>query len=97
MFTYIIQQGINLGILDKKEYGEVAKNGYKSLVNHAKINEDGLVDVYEACDGVGVQEDYGKYINYKRSLNAKEAYVGFVWATEIMEREAIKGNKGSQK
>lgn len=92
MFTYAIQQGINLGILDKKEYEPVVKGGYNLIVNHAKINENGLVNVYEACDGVGVQENYDKYINYKRSLNAKEAYVGFVWATEIVERDAIKKN-----
>ncbi|GAB6007605.1 glycoside hydrolase family 88 protein [Dysgonomonas reticulitermitis] len=93
MFTYSIAQGINLGLLDEKEYGQVVKDGYKSIVNHAKINEKGLVDVYEACDGVGVQTDYEKYIHYKRSLNAKEAYVGFVWATEIVERNAIKVKK----
>ena len=39
-----------------------------------------------------LQEVKNKYINYKRSLNAKEAYVGFVWATEIVERDAIKKN-----
>lgn len=90
MFTYALKLGINLGVLNEAEYGIVVKNGYTSIVNHAKINERGLVDVYEACDGVGVQENYGKYINYKKSLNAKEAYVGFVWATEIVERDAIK-------
>ncbi len=93
MFTYTLQQGINLGILDKAEYGPVVENGYKSIVNHAKINEKGLVDIYEACDGVGVQDNYEKYIHYKKSLNAKEAYVGFVWATEIIEREAIKTDR----
>lgn len=93
MFTYTIAQGINLGLLDEKEYGQVVKDGYKSIVNHAKINEKGLVDVYEACDGVGVQTNYEKYINYKKSLNAKEAYVGFAWATEIVERNAIKEMK----
>lgn len=89
MFTYAIQQGVNLGILDKNKYAPVVANGYRSITNHAKINEKGLVDIYEACDGVGVQESYEKYINYQRALNAKEAYVGFVWATEIVEREAI--------
>lgn len=92
MFTYALQQGVNLGIIDEAEYGSVVKNGYISIVNHAKINERGLVDIYEACDGVGVQDNYEKYINYKKSLNAKEAYVGFIWATEIIERHAIKKN-----
>jgi len=93
MFTYTIQQGINLGLISKKEYGKVAANGYKFITSNAKINKNGLVDIYEACDGVGVQENYDKYIHYKKSLNAKEAYVGFVWATEIMERNAIQKKK----
>ena len=89
MFTYAIQQGINLGILAKKEYEQVVADGYTSITNHAKVNNRGLVDIYEACDGVGVQENYAKYINYKTSLNAKEAFVGFVWATEIVERTTL--------
>jgi len=89
MFTYAIQQGINLGILDANEYNRVVTEGYNAIVNHAKVNERGLVDVYEACDGVGVQTGYDKYINYQRALNGKEAFVGFVWATEIVERERI--------
>lgn len=90
MFTYAIRQGIDLGILDKNEYEPVVLNGYKSITSHAKINEKGLVDIYEACDGVGVQDSYEKYINYKKSLNAKEAYVGFIWAAEIVERDKIR-------
>jgi len=93
MFTYAIQQGINLDIISKKDYGKVVENGYKFICNHAKINRQGLVDIYTACDGVGVQENYDRYINYRQSLNAKEAVVGFVWATEIVERTKIKNSK----
>jgi alpha-D-xyloside xylohydrolase len=87
MFVYAVQQGINLGILKKKDYGKVVEKGYKAITDQAKINKYGLVDIYSACDGLGVQDGYDKYINYKQMLNAKEAYVGFVWATEIVERE----------
>jgi unsaturated rhamnogalacturonyl hydrolase len=48
-----------------------------------------LVDIYSACDGVGVQGSYDKYIQYKQSLNAKEAVVGFLWATAIVERQRL--------
>ena len=90
MFTYAIQQGVNLGFISKKEYGKVVENGYKFITNHAKINRQGLVDIYSACDGLGIQENYDRYINYRQTLNAKEAVVGFVWATEIVEREKLK-------
>jgi len=89
MFTYAIQQGINLGLISEKEYGKVVANGYKFITSNAAINKNGLVDIVEACDGVGIQDSYEKYINYKKSLNAKEAYVGFVWATEIVERKQL--------
>ncbi|MDR3218728.1 MAG: glycoside hydrolase family 88 protein [Dysgonamonadaceae bacterium] len=90
MFVYAIQQGINLGILSKKGYKKVVENGYKSITSHAKVNKSGLVDIDAACDGLGVQDSYDKYIHYKQMLNAKEAYAGFVWATEIVEREKNK-------
>lgn len=90
MFVYAIQQGINLGIIPKKTYGKVVADGYKFITSNALVNEDGLVEIYEACDGLGVQDGYDKYIHYKKSINAKEAYVGFVWATEIVERAKIR-------
>lgn len=94
MFTYAIQQGINLRLISKKEYGKTVANGYKFITSNAKINNNGLVDIYEACDGVCIQDSYEEYINYKKSINAKEAYVGFIRATEIVERNAIqKKNK----
>lgn len=95
MFVYALQQGINLGMISKKEYGKVVENGYRSICNHAKVNDRGLVDIYDACDGVGVQESYDRYIDYKQMINAKEAYAGFVWATEIVERDKIKKTEGN--
>ena len=89
MFTYAIQQGINLGIISKKDYGKVVDKGYKFICKHAKINRQGLVDIYSACDGLGVQENYDRYVNYRQMLNAKEAVVGFLWATEIVERNKL--------
>jgi rhamnogalacturonyl hydrolase YesR len=89
MFTYAIRKGIELGLIDKKEYSPVVEKGYKGIIGNAKINEDGLVDIYSACDGLGVQNSYASYINYKKSINAKEAVAGFLWATEIVERPEL--------
>jgi rhamnogalacturonyl hydrolase YesR len=89
MFTYTIAKGIELGLLDRKEYAPVAEAGYKGISAFAKINNQGLVDIYSACDGVGVQTNYDQYIHYKKSINAKEAVVGFLWATEIIERSQL--------
>jgi len=89
MFTYTLQKGIELGLLDKKEYAPVVSNGYRGITGNAKINARGLVDIYSACDGVGVQKNYDAYINFKQKINAKEAVAGFLWATAIVERPEL--------
>ena len=89
MFTYAIAKGIELGLLDQSEYGPVVKNGYRGITENARINENGLVDIYSACDGLGVQYNYDRYINFKKSVNAKEAVAGFLWATTIVEKPQL--------
>jgi rhamnogalacturonyl hydrolase YesR len=89
MFTYTIQKGLEIGLLDKAEYAPVVAKGYQGIIANAKINDKGLVDIYSACDGVGVQVSYDRYINYKKSINAKEAVAGFLWATAIVERPQL--------
>lgn len=85
MFTYTLAKGIELGLLDRSEYGPVVAKGYQGITASAKINDRGLLDIYSACDGVGVQVDYAHYIHFKKSINAKEAVAGFLWATAIVE------------
>jgi rhamnogalacturonyl hydrolase YesR len=86
MFTYAIQRGIELGLLDRKEYAPVVGRGYQAIVSLAKINQEGLVDIYGACDGLCVQANYSAYIHYPKSVNAKEAVAGFLWATAVVEK-----------
>jgi rhamnogalacturonyl hydrolase YesR len=86
MFTYSIERGIELGLLKKAEYGAVVAKGYKGIVENAKVNEQGLVDIYSACEGLCVQANYDAYINYPRAVNGNEAVAGFLWATAIVEK-----------
>jgi rhamnogalacturonyl hydrolase YesR len=91
MFLYGIQRAIELGIIKEKEYKPLVEKGYKGLLTKLKINDiDGLVDVYDACDGLGVQMSYNAYINYKKRVNAKEAVAGVLWATWIVEKPGKK-------
>jgi len=41
MFTYAIQRGIELGLIDKNEYAPVVQKGYKGIVENARINDKG--------------------------------------------------------
>ncbi|HSL22435.1 MAG TPA: glycoside hydrolase family 88 protein [Vicinamibacterales bacterium] len=89
MFTYAIQKGIELRLLEPADYAGVVVRGYRGITANAKINDRGLVDVSSACDGLGVQASYAAYVNYRRVINAKEAVAGFLWATEIVERPRL--------
>jgi rhamnogalacturonyl hydrolase YesR len=95
MFTYMFQKGIEIGLLDKAEYGPVVEKGYKGITANAKINDKGLVDIYSACDGLGVQSSYNRYLNFPKSINAKEAVAGFLWATAIVEKPGRTENANS--
>jgi hypothetical protein len=64
----------------------VVSKGYQGIVANAKINEQGLVDIYSACEGLCVQASYADYINYPKAVNGNEAVAGFLWATAIVEK-----------
>lgn len=86
MFVYSIQRGIDLGLLDSKEYAPVAKRGYQCLFSFVRVNDRGLLDVIGACDGVTVKPDFYTYVTLDKVLNAKEAVAGILWAAVVMEK-----------
>lgn len=85
MFVYAIQRGVDLGLLNRKEYVPVAQKGYESLKPFLIVNERGLVDLIGACDGVVIKKDFVSYVTVPKILNAKEAVAGALWAAVIME------------
>jgi hypothetical protein len=64
-------------LLPAQQYGGVAKRGYEAIAANAKIDDNGLVDLHNACDGLCVQASYADYINYKKTVNAKVGGGGF--------------------
>jgi unsaturated rhamnogalacturonyl hydrolase len=86
MFVYAIQRALDLGYVSAEVYAPVVRKGYQGILTKAVVRPDGLVDIYDACDGVCVQTGYDAYINYPKSVNAKEAVGGFLWATAIVEK-----------
>jgi unsaturated rhamnogalacturonyl hydrolase len=52
MFTYALQRGIVLGLLTEAEYAPLVARGYQCIVDNAIIDDNGLVDVHHACDGL---------------------------------------------
>lgn len=86
MFIYTIQKAIDLGYINHETFGSIVQRGYQGLISKAQINQQGLVDVHDACDGLCVQSSYEAYVNYPKSINAKEAVGGFLWATTAVEK-----------
>jgi len=55
------------------------------------VNDEGLVDIYGARDGLCVQAGYAEYVNFPKRINAKEAVASFLWGTAIVEVRSASG------
>jgi len=87
MFVYAIKKAKELGLAEDAIYGSVVDKGYEGIISKVKINDQGFVDIYDACDGLCVKSSYDEYINYPKKVNAKEAVAAFLWATGIIEKD----------
>ena len=59
MFVYAMQRAIDLGIVKAEDYSACVVNGYYGLLSKAKISlEDGLIDLHDANDGLGIRKEY---------------------------------------
>lgn len=86
MFVYALQRAIELGIISEASYKEVVINGYYGLLSKAKISiQDGLIDLYDANNGLGIQKDYEAYVTRPKKMNGQEVISSFLWATWIVE------------
>lgn len=94
MFVYTIRKAIQLGYANKETYGPIAAKGYEGILSKAKINSQGLIDIYDACDGLCVQNSYDNYVQYPKCTNAKEAVAALLWASCIMDHYKPGNAKG---
>lgn len=58
MFFYAFGQAERLGIGDTTTYQMVISKGYAGIRSKSIRNEDGLIDVIDACNGLCVQKDF---------------------------------------
>ncbi len=88
MFIYAIQRAIELGVISSKDYSDCVRRGYIGLLSKARINkDDGLIDLYDANNGLGIQKDYETYVTRPRKRNGQEVISSFLWATTIVEKD----------
>lgn len=85
MFTYAFAMAVRLGVGDTELYKRVIEKAWAGIQRKCPMNQEGLVDVLDACDGVCVQNNYDAYIDYPRVPNAKEAIGAVLWSSELLE------------
>ena len=85
MFTYAIKHAVDLGLVPAAEYLPVAQRAYEGLLTRVTADEQGLIDVHTACEGLCVQLRYEDYIDYPQKVNAQEAVCGYLWAFTLLE------------
>lgn len=85
MFTYAFRYALCKGLVEEEAYVRAAARGYEGVINRTVTNEQGLVDVYGACEGLCVQNSYEDYVQYPQKVNGQEAVCGCLWAAVISE------------
>ena len=86
MFVYALQRAIELGVIPAGEYKNCVGKGYMGLLSKAKISSvDGLIDLQDANNGLGIQKDYQTYVTRPKKMNGQEVISSFLWATWIVE------------
>ena len=88
MFLYTFQKAKLKGYIGH-EYDRVIARAYEGMKTKCLIDPDGNVNVWDACDGLGVQLCYDHYIHFLKNLNAKEAVAAVLWAATAVEFEAV--------
>jgi len=84
MFAYALSRANALGVLPGDRILPALERAKTGLPLKIRETDGQLPDIFDACDGLCVQDNYEAYVNYTRTLNAKEAVGGMLWAlTEL--------------
>ncbi len=90
MFTYTIRRAVELGLIPAQSYEQTIIKGYNGLLSKARISaQDGLIDLYDANNGLGIQKDYETYVTRPRKMNGQEVISSFLWVTCIVENSPL--------
>ena len=88
MFLYAYRKAALCGFVGQ-EYDAVIDRAFAGIKTKYLLDGEGNVNIYDACDGLGVQLSYDHYIHFPKNVNAKEAVAAVLWATTAMEYQGI--------
>ncbi|MCL2058774.1 MAG: glycoside hydrolase family 88 protein [Oscillospiraceae bacterium] len=86
MFLYCIKKAGLLGLIDKDKCDRAAAKAFSGIKTKCIVDYEGNADIFDACDGLCIQDNYDIYVGYAKNVNSKEAIAAFFWAALIMER-----------
>ncbi len=67
MYSYVISMAVRRGYVDKS-YDAVAKKGYRGVLTKISLDQDGLANLTDICEGTNVG-DLAFYLARKRNVN----------------------------
>jgi unsaturated rhamnogalacturonyl hydrolase len=85
MFLYAIKKARLIGIMQQEQGDRIADRAFTGLKPKCLPDGEGNANIYDACNGLGVQLNYDAYVDYTRTVNCQEAVAAFLWASTIME------------
>ena len=89
MFLYTFQKAKLLGLLETGAFDDIIAKAFQGLKTKLAVDLAGNANIYDACDGLGVQINYNAYVGFVKNVNAKEAVAAFLWAAAAMEYEGV--------
>ena len=89
MFTYAMWMGAKRGYLPKR-FRDVALKGYNGVLTQISLDNDGMVNLTNICEGTNVA-DISYYFSRKRNSNDFHGIGAF-----LIMNEELRANNGSK-
>jgi rhamnogalacturonyl hydrolase YesR len=84
MFLYLIKKSIEKGYISREEFDPVVEKAYAGIIKKAKVNPEGLVDIYD-CSSIGIMDNYKMYVSQLKEVNTFAGVTSFTLGTLSME------------
>lgn len=85
MFLYTIKKALDQHLIEGEEYENAVRKGYRGLLTKIVAGIDGGYHVLDACNGLGVQNNYDAYVHFPKTVDAQEAVAAVLWALIAVE------------
>jgi rhamnogalacturonyl hydrolase YesR len=85
MYIYLLQTSVDRGYISEREYGPVIKRAYAGIIQNARVNERGLIDLAN-CSSIGIKKNYEAYVSQPKEVSPFAAFGSFIIGTASVEK-----------